>query len=109
MNQVALGKQIRIAREKLNMTQEELAAAVNYSVDHMSVIERGIKPPKLDKLILLANVLGVSTDYLLQADLDTFVQLQASDISEKLRSLPIDSQRKALNVLDTLIDELKDN
>lgn len=108
MNQAALGRQIRAAREKLHMTQEDLAAAVDYSVDHMSVIERGVKTPKLDKLIAIANVLGVATDYLLQEDLNTAVQLQASDVSEKIKSLPIERQRKALKVLDTLIDELKD-
>lgn len=69
MNQAALGKRIKTAREKKNMTQEDLAAAVDYSVDHMSVIERGVKAPKLDKLVSIANVLDVGTDELLQDDL----------------------------------------
>ena len=107
MDQAALGKRIKAAREKKNMTQEELAAAVDYSVDHMSVIERGVKPPKLDKLIAIANILGVGTDYLLQDDLDSAVLLQASEISEKLKSLSPEKQRKALNVLNTLITEFQ--
>ena len=45
MDQIALGKRIKAAREKACMTQEELAAAVDYSVDHMSVVERGVKAP----------------------------------------------------------------
>lgn len=49
MDQIALGKRIKAAREKACMTQEELAAAVDYSVDHMSVVERGVKAPKLEK------------------------------------------------------------
>ena len=44
MEQVALGKRIKAARERVGMTQEELAAAVDYSVDHVSVVERGVKP-----------------------------------------------------------------
>ena len=40
MDQVALGKRIKAARERVGMTQEELAAAVDYSVDHVSVVER---------------------------------------------------------------------
>lgn len=107
MNQAALGKQIKAAREKKNLTQEDLAAAVDYSVDHMSVIERGVKPPKLDKLVAIANVLGVGTDYLLQEDLDSAVLLQASDLSEKMKMLPPDKQRKVLNVLGSLINELQ--
>lgn len=66
MDQVALGKRIKTARERAGMTQEDLAAAVDYSVDHMSVVERGVKAPKLDKLVTIANVLKVGTDELLQ-------------------------------------------
>ena len=108
MNQTALGQRIKAARERKHMTQEDLAAAVDYSVDHMSVIERGVKPPKLDRLIAIANVLGVGTDYLLQEDLDAASLLHASEISEKIKALPPERQRKVLKVLDTLIDELRD-
>ena len=45
MDQIALGKRIKAARERVGMTQEDLAAAVDYSVDHVSVVERGVKPP----------------------------------------------------------------
>ena len=38
MDQVALGNRIKTARERAGMTQEDLAAAVDYSVDHMSVV-----------------------------------------------------------------------
>ena len=62
MDQIALGKRIKAARERAGMTQDDLAAAVDYSVDHMSVVERGVKAPKLDKLVAIANVLKVGTD-----------------------------------------------
>ena len=107
MNQLALGQHIKAAREKKDMTQEELAAAVNYSVDHMSVIERGVKMPKLDKLIDIANVLGVGIDYLLQDDLEAATKLQASIVSESISQLSPDGQRKVMNVLETLIREMK--
>lgn len=61
MDQVALGKRIKAARERVGMTQEDLAAAVDYSVDHVSVVERGVKPPKLEKLVAIANMLNVGT------------------------------------------------
>jgi len=38
MDQIALGKRIKAARERAGMTQEELAAAVDYSVDHMFLL-----------------------------------------------------------------------
>ena len=107
MDQIALGKRIKTAREKKGLTQEELAAAVDYSVDHMSVIERGVKPPRLDKLVEIANVLGVGTDELLRDGLDCAVIMQASELSEKLKVLSPENQRRILNVLNTLIEEFR--
>ena len=107
MDQTALGKRIKAAREKAGMTQEALGAAVDYSVDHISVIERGIKPPRLDRLIEIANVLGIGTDQLLQDSLDSAVLLQASELSERLASLPPELQHKLLHILDALITEFR--
>ena len=107
MNQTLLGKRIKAARENAGMTQEQLADAVNYSVDHMSVIERGVKAPKLEKLVDIANALHVGTDALLQDDLDVATLLKSSEISERIQRLSPEGQRKVLNVLDTLISELK--
>ena len=104
MDQVALGKRIKTARERAGMTQEDLAAAVDYSVDHMSVVERGVKAPKLDTI---ANVLKVGTDELLQDNLDVATLLHATELSERLKTLSPEGQRKVMNVLDTLVDELR--
>ena len=41
MDQIALGKRIKAAREKACMTQEELAAAVDYSVEGSKTVEVG--------------------------------------------------------------------
>ena len=107
MDQVALGKRIKAARENAGLTQEELAAAVDYSVDHMSVVERGVKAPKLEKLVAIANALHVGTDELLQDALDTATVIQASELSRKLDTLSPAQQRKVMNVLDTLITEIQ--
>ena len=107
MDQVALGKRIKAARERVGMTQEDLAAAVDYSVDHVSVVERGVKPPKLEKLVAIANVLNVGTDELLQDSLHAATMLRATELSERLKTLSPDGQRKVMNVLDALITEFQ--
>ena len=43
----AIGSRIKVARERKHFTQEDLAAIVDLSPTHISVIERGVKPPKL--------------------------------------------------------------
>ena len=40
MDLKAVGQRIKAARETKNLTQEELAALVNLSTTHVSVIER---------------------------------------------------------------------
>lgn len=107
MNLTALGRQIKAAREMRHMTQEQLSAAVDYSVDHISVIERGKKAPRLDKLVEIANVLGVSMDYLLQEDLISANVAKASDISERLHNLSPDNQRSVLKMLNTIVSEFE--
>ena len=67
MDQIALGKRIKAARERVGMTQEDLAAAVDYSVDHVSVVERGVKPPKLEKLVATIRSREISACLVLQA------------------------------------------
>ena len=105
MDQIALGKRIKAARERVGMTQEDLAAAVDYSVDHVSVVERGVKPPKLEKLVAIANVLKVGTDELLQDNLDVATLLHATELS--LKTLSPAGQRKVMNVLEALITEFQ--
>ena len=60
-----VGLRIKEAREAKNLTQEDLAALVDLSPTHISVIERGLKAVKLDKFVAIANALDVSADRLL--------------------------------------------
>lgn len=52
-------------REKRGWTQKELANRVNLNVSVMNRIESNERPIKDNELLNLANVLDVSTDYLL--------------------------------------------
>ena len=44
MDQVALGKRIKAARERVGMTQEDLAAAVDYSAIFAAAVPAGQRP-----------------------------------------------------------------
>ena len=50
MDLKAVGQRIKAAREAKNLTQEELAALVNLSPTHVSVIERGLESYKIGYL-----------------------------------------------------------
>lgn len=49
----------------------------------------------------------VGTDELLQDNLDVATLLHATELSERLKTLSPEGQRKVMNVLDTLVDELR--
>lgn len=65
MDYTFLGKRIREERLRLNLTQEKLAEDINISTAYLGQIERGERHITLDKLIPLAERLGVSVDFLL--------------------------------------------
>lgn len=71
MNQLALGKRIREERKKLNLTQEQLAEKIDVSTTYIGFVERGERSITLGKLTCIANVLGVSVDYLLSDTVTT--------------------------------------
>ncbi len=61
----AIGKRIKIARIKADLTQERLAEIVNVSPSHMSNIETGTTRVSLTLIVTIANALSVTVDDLL--------------------------------------------
>ena len=70
----SIGKRIKTARIRLDMTQERLAEQGNLSPSHLSNIETGTTKVSLPTIIKLANALQVSVDSLLA---DSVVQSKA--------------------------------
>ena len=105
MDGKAVGRRIKEAREKRHLTQEELAARIDISPTHVSVIERGTKIPRLDTFVDIANALEVSGDALLLDVVDHAAESQASDLSAALEGLPWEEKRRILKVVRTLMEE----
>lgn len=105
MDAKAVGQRIRAAREKKNLTQEDLAALVEISPTHMSVIERGAKIPRLDTFVAIANVLEVSADSLLIDVVEHAAVNVASELSTSIESLPHNEQMYILKVINVLLEK----
>ena len=105
MDGKAVGRRIKEAREKRHLTQEELAARIDISPTHVSVIERGTMIPRLDTFVAIANALEVSGDALLLDVVDHAAESQASDLSAALEGLPWEEKRRILKVVRTLMEE----
>lgn len=61
----AIGKRVREARTRKQMTQEELAAAIGISTSYTSAIETGTSKVALPTLIHIAKTLDTTVDTLL--------------------------------------------
>ena len=107
MNQKAIGRRIKAAREKKRLTQERLAELVDLSPMHVSVIERGVKLPKLETLINIANILDVSADELLQDVVNNQTKLYVSEASELIEQLSREDQRRVLAALRSFVESTK--
>lgn len=60
-----LGQRIRYLRRKANLTQAQLGKLLGCSGSTVSLYEGGQRSPDTDMLVKLADVFGVSVDYLL--------------------------------------------
>ena len=107
MDQKAIVKRIKSAREKKGLTQEQLAEQVNLSPMHISVIERGNKLPRLETLIKIANVLDVSADTLLQDVVNNQIKLHTSEASNLIAQLSREDQRRVLAALHSFVESTK--
>lgn len=60
-----IGRNIRLARAKANLTQEQTAEKLKISQLHFGRLERGERPASLEQLANIAQVLHVPTSELL--------------------------------------------
>ena len=61
----AIGKRIKIARIKADLTQEKLSEMVGVSPTHLSNIETGTTRVSLNAIVSIANALNITSDDLL--------------------------------------------
>lgn len=73
---------IQARRKALGMSQEELAQRMGVSRQSVTKWETGLSAPDLDRLVELADTLGVSLDFLLRD------QVELSEVSPETGELP---------------------
>ncbi len=59
------GKRLRESRMKRKMTQQKMADRIGLALQSYQRYEQGDREPSLSTLVALADILDVSTDYLL--------------------------------------------
>ena len=98
-----IGLRIKARRQKLSLTQEEVAEKLEISVKHISEVERGVAGLSVENLAKLSNILGLSLDYLVKGESE-----DPDNILSLLQSVPIET-KKLLNELINLGVKLSKN
>lgn len=96
-----IGERICSRRKQLRYTQERLADEMNVSIQMVSNLERGNKAIKIDNLIKISSILGVSTDYIL---LGRNTESDVSNVNGKLSMLSDADLRLVEHMIDFCID-----
>jgi transcriptional regulator with XRE-family HTH domain len=94
-DKAAIGSRIRDARDRMNMSQHDLALKIGVTAGAVGQWELGITKPKLETLTMtLPKLLGVSRDW-----------LQFGDEARKATMLQTDFEEKAIRLMRRLTNE----
>jgi len=100
-----VGYRIKKARKDLKMSQKALAIDAGYASHTMiSEIEKGLQLPSPEKLVAIARVLGVTSDWILGIESTPGARVAPDDVAHKEAILHCTSAqlRAAAEVLDEL-------
>lgn len=101
-----LGKRIKQYREKVGLTQFQLAEKIGVSEFYISALETGRRNPGRKTLVKLANEMKIPIEALLDIETDNGLKFAAEELYNKINVLPKIQQQQVLNILDFIIDEL---
>lgn len=100
------GPRLKVLRKQKNWAQKELAAKVEIRFEQLNKYESGLNTPPAEMLIKLADVLGISVDYLLTGNPVEDSPLASSRLFKRfqeLERLPADDQETVIKVIDAMI------
>ena len=105
----SIGKRIKIARIRAEISQEQLSAVVDLSPSHMSNIETGTTKVSLTSIVRIANALSVTVDDLLCDNLVRARPQIENDIQQILNDCDDYELRVVREVAKAAVDALRCN
>lgn len=97
---IGIGERICTRRKQLGFTQEQIADKMDVSVQMISNLERGNKAIKIDNLIKISDILGVSTDYILTGK---NTNEDISEVAKRISGLP----KEDFDMINMLVEYCK--
>ncbi len=102
-----IGKIIKTYRKEKGYTQFQMAEKIGVSEFYISALETGNRKPGRNTLIKLSNEMNMPIEALLELETNQSIKYEAEEIYNKINSLSPELQKKIINIIDFIIDELK--
>ncbi len=105
---MTLGEKIGGLRKKVELSQAEFAEKIGVSRDTIGKYERGDIAPTIEKAKKMAEVLGVSIDFLASGEeKEEVLNHDAVVRIKEIQKLPEPEKNKIFSVIDSLIRDFK--
>lgn len=98
---IQIGIRVKQAREIAGLTQERLAELLDVTAQYISGVERGAVGLSVPILLQLCSVLLVSSDFILQGNVDNS---DISGVAARLSRLPADHIKNVEDIINHYIE-----
>lgn len=109
MTDERFGKRFKECRERLGLTQQQLAEITHLPIGYISSLECGKRYPRYEKMITLLNSLKIPADAVFCDVVEGSMERYAGETFERLNELPMETRRNILEVVDLLIKQYQNN
>lgn len=102
-----IGKNIEKRAKELGIKQKELAKEIGLTVPYLNKVYNGHNILSLEKLILTANYLSCTLDYLLGYNIDVYVDVKISkEVEDIFINLTSDEKVALIGIMKSTKEEL---
>lgn len=102
----ALGKRVKQLRKDKGWTQKELANQIGSSYAQLNKYEAGQNTPPLDRLLLLAETLDTTVDFLISGNLSENMPIYNTRLIQRMQIIETfepEERETVLKLLDAMI------
>lgn len=105
LNAKKIGYRIRLARQKKEWRQDDLAEEIDKTGTYVGMIERGERIPTLDTFVDIMTALDVTADQLLCDTVTYGYQTRLMEYDMRIKELAGNEQRRLYKIIDAYLDE----
>ncbi len=109
MTDKRFGNRFKECRERLGLTQQQLSEITKLPVTYISLVERGERFPRFEKLVILLNGLGASADEVFCDFVEGSMERYSAETFGQLNDLPLEARSNIMEIVHILIRQAQDN